>query len=91
MVHVRLVAPLENRIRHVQEYFGMTVKEADEYIKREEEARRRYLKSYFFKEIENPVHYHLMLNTYLLGYEGAAGIIAQTVIKKFPKLYAEPV
>ncbi len=89
--HVRLIAPLESRIKHIQEYFGMSIKEAEEYIRREEETRRRYLKSYFYKEIENPVHYHLILNTQLLGYDGAAEIIARTVTKKFPKVYAEAV
>ena len=87
--HVRLVAPFENRITHIQEYFGMSGKEAEEYIIREEEARKKYLKSYFFKDIEDPINYHLILNTKLLGYEGAAEVIAYSVIKRFPRIYKE--
>ena len=89
--HVRLVAPLEHRIRHIQEYFGMSAKEAGEYIIREEAARKKYLKSYFFRNIDDPLQYHLILNTQLLGYEGAADLIARSIVKKFPKIYAEPV
>lgn len=89
--HVRLVAPLEARIKHVQEYFDLSVKQAEEYIKKEEQARKNYLKSYFYKEIDNPVHYHMTLNTHLLGYHDTAEIIAHTVIKKFPRLYEESV
>jgi len=87
--HVRLVAPFERRSKHIQEYFNMSIKEADQYLKKEEQARKNYLKSYFYKEIENPVHYHVVLNTHLLGYKGAAEIIAHSVIKRFPKIYAE--
>lgn len=89
--HVRLVAPLEARIKHVQEYFDLSFKQAEEYIRKEELARKNYLKSYFYKEIDNPVHYHLILNTGLLGYQDTAEIIARAVIKRFPKLYTEEV
>ncbi len=89
--HIRLIAPIEARIRHVQEYFEMSFKEAEEYIRREEQARRSYLKSYFYKEIEDPIHYHLILNTHMLGYKDSAEIIASAVIKKFPKIYSEVV
>lgn len=89
VINVRLIAPLENRINHVQEYFGMSFKEAEEYITREEAARKKYLKSYFFKDIDNPVLYHLILNTQSLGYEGAAEVIAHLVVKRFSKIYAE--
>ncbi|HKI78990.1 MAG TPA: cytidylate kinase-like family protein [Ignavibacteriaceae bacterium] len=89
VIHIRLVAPLNTRIQHIQEYFNMSIKEAREYIRREEQARKNYLKSYFYKEIENPVHYHLILNTQLLGYEGSAKLIAEAVMEKFPKIYAE--
>jgi cytidylate kinase len=89
--HVRLVAPLEARIKHVQEYFDLSFKQADEYIKREEQARKNYLKSYFYKEIDNPVNYHLILNTHLLSYRESAKVIARAVIKKFPKIYPEVV
>lgn len=89
--HVRLVSPLDARIKHVQEYFELSSKQAEEYIRKEEQARKNYLKSYFYKEIENPVHYHLILNTHLLGYNETAEIIARAVMKRFPKLYAETV
>ncbi|MGA8262952.1 MAG: cytidylate kinase-like family protein [Ignavibacteriaceae bacterium] len=89
--HVRLVAPLDHRIKHIQEYFGMSNKEAGDYIIREEAARKKYLKSYFFKDIDDQLQYHLILNTQLLGYEEAAGLIARSVVKRFPKIYAEPV
>lgn len=89
--HVRLIAPLEHRIKHIQEFFGMSVHEAEEYIISEEAARKKYVKSYFFKDIDDPVHYHLLLNTHLLGYDGAAEVIARSIIKRFPKIYTEPV
>ena len=89
--HVRLVAPLEHRIKHIQKYFGMSTKEAEEYIIREEAARKKYVKSYFFKDIDDPLQYHLILNTNLLGYDGAAEVIARSIARRFPKIYTEAV
>ena len=91
VLHVRLVAPLETRIKYIQETLGLSFKDADEFIKKEEQARRNYVKSYFFKDVENPLHYHMTLNTHLLGNQGAAETIAQAVIKRFPQIYVEAV
>ena len=91
VLHIRLVAPLETRIKYIQETQQLSYKDAEEFIKKEEQARRNYVKSYFFKDNENPLNYHMTLNTHLLGNEGTAEIIAQAVKKRFPQIYAEAV
>ena len=88
-LHVRLIAPIENRLKHVQEVFKYSKSEATEYIKREDANRYKYLKSHFFREPDDPTLYHLTINTGLLSYEESAMVIADALIKKFPKSFIE--
>lgn len=73
--HVRLVAPLAERIEHAHRFYNMTPNEACEFIHREDKGRARYLKKYFEADAEDPLHYHLVINTSLVSFEAAAGLI----------------
>jgi cytidylate kinase len=81
MFHVRLVAPLEERIEHSHESYGMSKTEARKFCLREDSGRERYLKKYFRADINDPLLYHLIINTGLVGYDDAAKIIGDTVLK----------
>lgn len=81
--HVRLVASLENRLKHFQESHGLTAEMASKQIQHEDRGRRRYVKKYFEADIENPLLYHLILNTDLLPYEKAAQLIGETALAGF--------
>jgi|DewCreStandDraft_4_1066084.scaffolds.fasta_scaffold75452_1 cytidylate kinase len=80
--HVRLVAPLEKRIRHVQELRQVSAREAAALIEKEDLGRRRFLKKYFNKDIDDPLLYHLTINTGLFSYEDAARLIGQAVLQR---------
>jgi cytidylate kinase len=84
---VRLIAPIEDRIRRMMDYYSIGRKEALERIKEEDSSRKIYLKENFHKDIEDPLLYHLTINTHLLSYDEAAHIIAHAVIRKFPHLF----
>lgn len=77
--HVRLVASLERRVQHIQESDHLDRKAALEFIHREDKGRQRYLRRYYKKDINDPLLYHLVINTDVMGYEGAARIIADGV------------
>jgi cytidylate kinase len=81
MFHVRLVAPLEERIEHSHKSYGMTKTEARKFCLREDLGRERYLKKYFRADINDPLLYHLIINTGLVGYDDAAKIIGDAVLK----------
>jgi len=76
LLHVRLVAPLGHRICCLQEELGLTKKQASAMIQREDAARRRYLRKYFKKDIDDPLLYHVVINTALLHPDSAARLIA---------------
>ena len=75
--HVRLVAPLEQRVRHAHEFYEMTVKEARAFCIREDLGRERYMKKYFHADINDPLIYHLIINTGMVSYDEAARLIAE--------------
>jgi cytidylate kinase len=81
VLHVRLVAPLEDRIARIGRDDRKTPDDARKFCLEEEQARTRYLKTYFNADINDPLHYHLVINTSLMGYENAAKLIADAVLK----------
>lgn len=80
--HVRLIAPLEQRVRHAADFYRMSESKAYELVEREDRERHRYLKKYFAEDIDNPLLYHLVINTDLMGFDAAAELIANTMEKR---------
>jgi len=78
--HVRLVGSLERRLDYVQEYYKMEKKEALEFINREDRGRQRYLKKYFDLEIDDPLLYHVVINTDLIPQKLAARMIGDALL-----------
>jgi cytidylate kinase len=74
--HVRLVAPLADRIAHAAAYYHLSEQEAGKMVKSKDEGRRRYLRRYFDAEIDDATLYDLTLNTGRLGMARSAQIIA---------------
>lgn len=87
--HIRLIASLEKRIEHIMNLMGFNEKEAAAYIKSEDENRKKYIKSYFNVNIEDPLLYHMTVNTDLLTHNGAAYLIAEAVVQKFSHLFPQ--
>lgn len=79
--HVRLVGSLHKRLKHVQNYYGLTLEQAEHKIKEEDAARKHYIKKYFDKDIDDPLLYDVVLNTDYFSYEDAARTISHAVIR----------
>lgn len=75
-VHVRLVAPEEARLAHLEKHLGLEPKAATHYMREHDEGRRRYVKTNFDRDIDDPLLYHAVLNTGLLGFPASADVIA---------------
>ena len=74
--HVRLVAPLADRIAHAATYYRLDEQEAGKLVRSKDEGRRRYLRRYFDAEVDDATLYDLTLNTGRLGMARSARIIA---------------
>ena len=78
-LHVRLIGSLERRIDHVMEYAQLDRKEASEYVRREDQGRKRYVEKYFESDIDDPLLYDLVINTDRVPYGEAGRLIAEAV------------
>ncbi|MBA4418530.1 MAG: hypothetical protein C0392_11580 [Syntrophus sp. (in: bacteria)] len=81
--HVRLVGSLEKRIEQAQKVLGLDQKSAINYIKKKDAGRRRYLKDNFDKDIDDPLLYHIIINTDLVRYDEAARLIGDEMIRRY--------
>jgi cytidylate kinase len=66
--HVRLVAPLEKRVQHVAEYYGLTMPDAAKRVREEDHARRRYLRRYFDADIDDPLLSSMISSSTVAGW-----------------------
>jgi CMP/dCMP kinase len=80
--HVRVVAPIEQRIEHTMEVYNISRSEAIKFVPEEDEARRTYLKTYYHKDVDDPLLYDIVINTGECTYEEAAEMIGKTVLKR---------
>jgi cytidylate kinase len=81
VLHVRLIAPVEIRIRHVADYYQLGPRQAAEFVKKHDRARARYIRRHFKARIHDPLHYHLTINTGAVSYPDAARLIADAVLR----------
>ena len=77
--HVRLVAPLEARIRHIAEQLHLSEEAAADYVSERDRARNHYVKRNFHASVDDPLRYHLIINTGRMSFEDAARLIADAV------------
>ncbi len=90
-LHVRLVAPAEIRVRRILEE-GRTGAPADRRTATEAQKemydadtnRARYLKQYYGLDWNDPTNYHMVLNTGVLGLDGAAAVIVERALDMWP-------
>ena len=82
-IHVRLISPVEDRVKHIQEYYRMDEKKAMELVLTEDHNRKNYVKKYFDKDIDDPFLYDLVINMGKVKTQEAIHIIGDFVIKSF--------
>jgi cytidylate kinase len=74
--HVRLIGSLEKRAEYLQQTRPGGMKAALEFIRQEDRGRRRYVAKYFGRDVDDPLLYHLVINTDLVSHQEAARLIA---------------
>ena len=75
-LHVGLVSENESRAEVVALREGITTEEATLLMEGAEQARLEYFRRYFNVEADDPMGFHLMLNTHLLPRKRIVDIIA---------------
>jgi cytidylate kinase len=80
--HVRMIGTLETRIERLRQFEKVSEKTARKLIEEGDENRRRYLRKYFKKDIDEPLHYDLVLNTDRISDETAMHLIAEAALAR---------
>ena len=75
-LHVRLVAPLAERIAYMSQWLRLPVEEAAEMVRLRDERRGEFLHTHFHRNGGDVHQYDLLLNTSLLGEDVCAELIA---------------
>jgi cytidylate kinase len=81
-LHVRVVAPREFRIQAVAGRLGVPPADAEKILDETDRTRARYHRQYYQRDSQDPVGYHMVLNTAALGVDGAAKLIVAAVSSK---------
>ncbi|OQX22970.1 MAG: hypothetical protein BWK80_28450 [Desulfobacteraceae bacterium IS3] len=79
VIHVSLVAKDEDRIKALMKRYGYDEKKADTVVYREEKKRLAFLRGFGVADPEDPVLYHAIINTSLVGDEGTADVICTLI------------
>jgi cytidylate kinase len=87
VLHVRVVAPPDVRLRRLREQGISGISEIKAKINQQDRATAEYLDRFFGIKGDDPANYHLLINTGLMSIEEAAQVIAASV----GQLKGEPV
>jgi cytidylate kinase len=80
VLHVRLVASLDDRIERICRDENKTPDEARRFCIEKEHARERYVKHYFHADTNDPLLYHLIINTSRVGHDNAVRLIGDALM-----------
>ncbi len=79
--HVRLCGSLEKRVERIRLAMKLGKKAAQQFVETEERGRRRYLNKHFGADIEDPLLYHLTVNTDRFSLDDVAHLIGDAALR----------
>lgn len=80
VLHVRLVAPPDQRIAHVEAYYHLDHNAAVQFTRATDRARDRYVHEHFKSSVSDPLKYHLIINTGRVSFDETTRIIGDAVL-----------
>ncbi len=85
ILRVRIVSPEKDRIAHIADQKGITIKEAEKLVNNKELDRSDFIMHFFKKNPGNPLDYDLVLNSSRLSVAQMADIVMMAYQKKTGK------
>ena len=90
-LHVRLVAPKEIRAERIAALLHCTRASAVAHLERNDLARRRYVRTHFAQEIDDPCLYDLVINTAHLSPANTARLVVEALHDRLRNHSRQPV
>src|SRR5260370_2971416 len=81
-LHVRVMAPLTDRIAYMAQCLPFTMEEAGAQVDARDSRRAHFIETHFHRKTNDVYQYDLLLNSSLLGEEMCAELIAQAARAK---------
>lgn len=81
-LHVRIMAPLPDRIAYMSQWLRLTVAAAEEQVRLRDSSRAEFMTTHFHRQPTDVYQYDLLLNSSLLGEDLCAELIAQAARAK---------
>lgn len=78
-LHIRVAAPIEDRIAYMAQWLRLTRHDAAQQVHERDEKRAEYLVKSFNRRASNMYDYDMVLNSFLLGDEICADLIVAAV------------
>ena len=72
---MKLVAPRAFRIQVAAARLGCDADKAATVLDQTDKMRARYNREYYRRDWDDPVNFHIVLNTGVLGFDGATDVI----------------
>lgn len=88
-LHVRVVAPREQRIQRLVEHARLTTKQAAHDVDARDRERVEFIRKVYGRDIADPEGYDLVLNTGAITLDQAVDIVATAARGKFERLRVE--
>ncbi len=85
-LHVRIVAPLSDRIRYMSQWQRLSAEKAAELVRARDSQRAEFLATCFPRRPKDQYAYDLVLNSSLLGEEACADLIVTAVRAKLARM-----
>jgi CMP/dCMP kinase len=84
VLHLRVVAPFEDRQARLEEEQSMTPAQARRYLQEMDANTAEYLRTFHHIDVDDPTLYHLVLNLGKLGVDGAV-MLVKAALALMPK------
>jgi cytidylate kinase len=81
-LHVRIIAPLGDRIAYMSQWMRLSLEEAAMQVALRDRRRAEFIETHFQRQPNDVYQYDLLLNSSLLGEELCADLIAQAARAK---------
>lgn len=83
-LHVKIVAPVPFRIQRIRAADGVDEREAERRLRESDANRARYHRHHYQRDWNDPANYHFVLNSGLLGLDGATTMIVARAKTMWP-------
>ena len=83
---LRIIAPRDFRAQKVAEAYDLPLKDAKRRILKTESDRRAFIRKYFHKDIEDPTHYDVVINTGNIRLDEAIESVCHIINRKHGRI-----